>query len=267
MNVKKPPVENYEKPFPKQLKKLMEDRKVTQTELAIAFKEKGLTVTRQTISSYANGETTPDIERFKFIADYFGVSYDYMLGESEVIERDNIDINNRTGLSDNAIEYLNKIKLGANKILDASKGVEYLFENAYKEKCKQNLYIINGILNEDRIGKMFDSILNYCDKTKFLNDKLLFLRTSKNDVEEDLIYDLAYSLCYKDLPTSHLFMSIEGLSDVSEKRKYIEDFLIEQMDYLKWSLEKKQMEFALFIAELFDLNFDFESIQNLGGVL
>ncbi len=118
MSVKKADENNYNKAFPSRLRALLDNenqisplgKKVTQVELAQAFHDNGIPVTRQTISLYANGNTTPDIEKFKFIADYFKVSYDFLLGVSEATSRDNVQINKELGLSEKAINELKKIK-------------------------------------------------------------------------------------------------------------------------------------------------------------
>jgi len=66
---------NTDSNFPNRLRKLIEEN-TSQVELA-----KQMGVTRQAISSYSLGRTTPDIEKFQKMADYFGVSYDYLLGK------------------------------------------------------------------------------------------------------------------------------------------------------------------------------------------
>lgn len=75
----------YDSPFPKRLRILMENRNdisplkrsVTQAELA-----RHLGITRQAVSAYALGTSVPDMLKFKTIADFFQVSYAYLLGTS-----------------------------------------------------------------------------------------------------------------------------------------------------------------------------------------
>lgn len=93
------------KPFPKALRELMNETNTTQPMLADS-----IGVTRQTISLYCTGQSTPDIEVFTKIAEYFDVSFDYLLGKSEAKKRENINIHERTGLSDNAINNIMKYK-------------------------------------------------------------------------------------------------------------------------------------------------------------
>jgi transcriptional regulator with XRE-family HTH domain len=104
---------SFNKPFAKRLRALIENEggvsprgKVTQEELAAEIRKHKFQFKRQTISMYINGKSAPDMEKFKIIADYFNVSYDYLLGESDSLNRDNIDIAAKTGLSDASIEAL-----------------------------------------------------------------------------------------------------------------------------------------------------------------
>lgn len=61
--------------FNELLVELRQDRKMTQEDLA-----KVLFVTSGTISNYENGVHLPDIEKLISLADFFGVTTDYLLG-------------------------------------------------------------------------------------------------------------------------------------------------------------------------------------------
>lgn len=88
-------------------------RKITQAELADEICNKGIPIKRQTISLYINGKAMPDLEKFKIIADFFRVPYEYLFGTSEVIDRDNVQIANELGLKEEAIEVLKNFKRNA----------------------------------------------------------------------------------------------------------------------------------------------------------
>jgi transcriptional regulator with XRE-family HTH domain len=60
--------------FKDKLLALRDSRRLTKTQLA-----KDLGTTRQLISAYENGVTVPTITMFEIMADYFGVSADYLL--------------------------------------------------------------------------------------------------------------------------------------------------------------------------------------------
>lgn len=65
--------------FIKNLSILLEERNITQRELA----EK-IDVTEVTISRYLSGERSPRIEIVNKIANYFKVSVDYLLGRTDI---------------------------------------------------------------------------------------------------------------------------------------------------------------------------------------
>lgn len=70
--------DNYNKAFPSAMRTLMEQKGTTQNELA-EFLQK----TRQSVSYYCDGSSSPDWETLVKIADYFNVSTDYLLGRTQ----------------------------------------------------------------------------------------------------------------------------------------------------------------------------------------
>ena len=60
------------------LKKLRKERNISQLKLAL-----DLNMNQNSISRYENGEREADYETLIKIADYFGVSLDYLLGRTE----------------------------------------------------------------------------------------------------------------------------------------------------------------------------------------
>lgn len=68
-----------EKSFADRLKILREENNLTQLELAQKFN-----ITSQTISQYERGIRTPDFSLLDSIANYFGVSVDYLLGRTNI---------------------------------------------------------------------------------------------------------------------------------------------------------------------------------------
>lgn len=65
-------------PFPLRLRVTIAKYGVRNTDLA-----KALGVTRQMITYYCNGRNEPSLEKIVKIADYLGVSVDYLLGKSD----------------------------------------------------------------------------------------------------------------------------------------------------------------------------------------
>lgn len=68
------------------LKALRTKKKLTQKQLA----EK-INVTHVSISGYENGNRSPDTDTLEKIADYFGVSTDYLLGRTDTLEPTPLD--------------------------------------------------------------------------------------------------------------------------------------------------------------------------------
>lgn len=64
--------------FGQRLKKLREEKKLTQEELG-----KKLNLTKANISKYESGKLEPNIETIRYLADFFGVQTDYLLGISD----------------------------------------------------------------------------------------------------------------------------------------------------------------------------------------
>lgn len=96
-------VTGYDGTFALQLRDLMDKnpktgRTVTQKELA-----ETVGVRAQTISLYINGNTQPTPETLVKMAEFFGVSVDYLLTG---ISSENKDINEEIGLSNEAINFL-----------------------------------------------------------------------------------------------------------------------------------------------------------------
>lgn len=63
------------------LKRLRIEKKLTQSELGNI-----INVTKVSISGYENGNRSPDTDTLQKLADYFGVSTDYLLGRTDIKE-------------------------------------------------------------------------------------------------------------------------------------------------------------------------------------
>lgn len=89
--------------FPSRLRALREEKGVSQAGLAAV-----LGVSKSTIGLYETGDTLPDIKTADELADYFGISTDYLLGRTDVRSCD-IQIQSvcsYTGLSEDTIEQI-----------------------------------------------------------------------------------------------------------------------------------------------------------------
>ena len=70
---------NYNEPFPKRIRLLLEETNTTAQALG-----EHLGISQQAVNQYSFGEAKPTIERLVVIAKYFKVPTDYLLGESDV---------------------------------------------------------------------------------------------------------------------------------------------------------------------------------------
>lgn len=103
--------DNFNKAFPTVMRKLMSQKGTTQNELADYLQK-----TRQSVSYYCDGSSSPDWETIVKIANFFDVSIDYLLGTSETQTKD-VDIQSivkRTGLSEKSLAYLSSLKYAYN---------------------------------------------------------------------------------------------------------------------------------------------------------
>ncbi|MCL1803188.1 MAG: helix-turn-helix domain-containing protein [Eubacteriaceae bacterium] len=93
--------------FPERLKELRSNRKLTQGEVADS-----LHIPQSSIAAWESGRTNPRMESILAIANLFNVSFDYLMGLSDVEERINEstasieNISMLTGLTEAAVEKL-----------------------------------------------------------------------------------------------------------------------------------------------------------------
>lgn len=76
-------MDSAKKVFAKRLGELLDDQDVSQVRLA-----KAMETTPQAISSYVKGKTTPDYDMLCNIAEYLGVTTDYLLGVKHTLSDD-----------------------------------------------------------------------------------------------------------------------------------------------------------------------------------
>ena len=90
--------DNYFLPFPRRLRLLFDEARANQTEVA-----EYVGVSRQAVSQWMNGKTTPDCYNFKRVAEFFKVPLEYLYGETDSKVSENIHLAESLGLSDKAI--------------------------------------------------------------------------------------------------------------------------------------------------------------------
>lgn len=90
--------------FPSRLSEIMKERQVSQEKLANA-----LGVKRQTVSLYKTGQSSPNAEQLRKIAEFFEVSTDWLLGRAGSVKAIDVDVRiaaQYTGLSEEATKIL-----------------------------------------------------------------------------------------------------------------------------------------------------------------
>mgnify|MGYP004496545059 CR=1 FL=1 len=93
--------------FKESFKKARKLNHLTQESFCVVYKEKtGTSVDIKTVRNWEQGRSTPRINDLIQLADFFGVSTDYLLGRSDCTSVDNEQIRKRIGLNDDAIKAL-----------------------------------------------------------------------------------------------------------------------------------------------------------------
>ena len=117
--------------FIKRLSELIEEKDITQRELAEAIQ-----ITEVSISRYLSGERCPRLEIVTKIADFFDVSTDYLLGKSNFRKNPYGNLN----LTNNAYsEYINSQEIGSDDelLIGLSREEEGLLTKEDKEKIRE----------------------------------------------------------------------------------------------------------------------------------
>ena len=91
------------------------------------------------LSAYQNGAAEPGITKLKKIADYFGVTADYLLGGHDNKTADNEAIRKAIGLSNDAIELLRQIK-EYNILIDDYGNAQDLLSALITHRSSQTLF-------------------------------------------------------------------------------------------------------------------------------
>lgn len=202
--------------FSKLLKELRDSRGLKQSDLA----EK-LGVSRGSISFYENGDRVPDIIFLYKVAEFFGVSCDYLLGfvDDSVFDADDRAISEATGLSGLSVAILTQSKSSSklSKILSILIEEEFSFAYVYGDALKKYPNVLSknmgGIL--DGIEKEIEDFMGDDDQ-----DTKDFVR---EHMEHEKIIEFA-STHYKPI-LSHLYDYLicwkNAWTDYDGKRLYI----------------------------------------------
>ena len=99
---------SYESLFSTRLRELIDNKGVSKQTISAE-----IGVSRQAISQYCDGSTVPNADKLLKIADYFGVSLDYLVGRTDTPTTDRAlrAVCDYTGLSEKAIQWLHTCSL------------------------------------------------------------------------------------------------------------------------------------------------------------
>ena len=215
-----PSEDNKASVFATRLRELRKGKGVSQQALADE-----LGFSKSTISLYEQGDTVPDIKAFVKIADFYDVSYDYLLGNAKVQKRENIDIAEKTGLTDEAIDTLMLIKELSEK--EQGKKIEDVFiGELQKRNSRYFLKILNLILSELNYYKFFNPIVHNIiltfaeNESRLKFDKVKDIKTLPLEIEKEYLELADYK---KFIEWTFINNSIEVLTEIS-------NMLAEQVD-------------------------------------
>lgn len=207
-------LEKHNSSFPSKLRDLLSERHVTQQELADICD-----VTRQSISQWQNGFTSPDIAALRKIAEYFHVSTDYLLGLTDAPTRDTSlgAVCDYTGLTQSACEYLHRCQ-------DFSKLPDW-------PEAKEFLNTVNLLLEDARYQNTEEEF-----RRPILGLISFFFRYADTTHERAVIYDDGKILKGKAKPDSRL------VSALSIDETLVENALLLELQQALKSLKQVLLE-------------------------
>ena len=186
------------KAFAKAIKELMKEHNLTREQLG-----KILGVARQTVSQYATGQSTPDVDIIYRIKEKFNVSADYILGYAEAKNPDNEIINKKLGINESACEHLqNYIK--ENPI------------NKKSEKIKMLNYIIKNI-DDDFLEILYNYLFHDIEITEnHANNKVLLCACNADNHD---LYNVFYNTTLSKYFYANLLEKLSTIKNNIDKGK------------------------------------------------
>ncbi|MCD8396691.1 MAG: helix-turn-helix transcriptional regulator [Lachnospiraceae bacterium] len=204
--------------FSIRLKELRETAGLTQAELAEELK-----VSRGAISYYEKAERTPDIAFLDAVSDLFGVSFDFLLGYSNNINRENADMDSLYGLSDAACD-----------LLDHAPHLGRLISKIIEHKDFADL----TALYKEFFAGLLDDTLKSCPGLDSIPDgRCKYICFLISERLNNIIFDSVVSLNYEKISTEELQEMISWYYKNHPDKKEEMDSLLKQ-EYKPESEEK-----------------------------
>ena len=174
--------------FGQRLEQLLSEKGISQGEFAEA-----VNCSRQSINFYILGKRNPDIALAGKMADYLGVSCDYLIGLSDIREDKSSNLTaDQLGLTDDTMKFFAGLQLLATgKTHFMKKDYEAIGFNYEKDiipfnmkQGKTTLNILNDLISHERFGillqyiKRYNDIVSGSDTMAILQDFMVELESS-----------------------------------------------------------------------------------------
>lgn len=174
--------------FPTRLRELMWENETTQKKLGDF-----VGVRPQTISLYTTGQSYPDINGLRKIAEYFEVSADWLIGLTDARTTDPIEqaAFNALGLSERAIRYL----LAINQI---PKG------GPYKPHGIERVELLSFLLSKPLFDMMLCECCIYVDKMREEHDREFF-NTQEYEMCSGILKEHGFEISTKEQQAAYRF--------------------------------------------------------------
>lgn len=176
---------------------------------------KKIGLSRNSIYNYENEKRTPCLEDLVKIAEYFQVSYDYLLCKSDNKRRENTDIGERLGLSDKAIEKL---------MHDWRKDRLLLGENR-REALKSRSGITNMLLEDELYGLFQLYILKHLNAVALVENAPDPDDSVSGGAEKEQTDEIEYALkgrvllSLRDSAGYYLMEALGRIKDITDKKR------------------------------------------------
>lgn len=185
--------------FPSRLRALREEKRVSQAALASL-----LGVSKSTIGLYETGDTLPDIKTADDLANYFGVSVDYLIGRTSIrsVNPNKQGVCSYTGLSEVAIGWIEDMRADPH-----SEGLQALDRMLSTEQFRD---IISYIVY---ISKFFDEMKHHAILNSLNEEEREILKKAqeivlKNDEYEVYFVQLSEKVESSKLVLQNMFMDM-----------------------------------------------------------
>ena len=173
-------VVGYNGMFPRMLREMLDRHPLTGARTTLKELAEAVGIRQQTVSLYKNGETQPTPETLVKIAEFFGVSVDYLLTG---ISSQNKPIHEELGLTEEAIGMLKVAKEtegfdGMPSLLDTLNGLLsdrdfYDFLDDVTFKAQQVKAALNGNLDKSNMGNFDVEGYYIWDLQKYIEEFIL----------------------------------------------------------------------------------------------